>query len=98
MQPVSANFGFLKPHGAQLFRLAALAENYFRTDPNTCLFKLRQFGELLAQDEKQRGQSEFSNTRLAEYRDAQSRPRQVMEITAKAPFPRSTLNISVISC
>jgi len=29
---------------------AALAEHYFPTDPNTCLFKLRQFGELLAQD------------------------------------------------
>lgn len=50
MQPVSANFGFLKPHGDQLFRLVALAEHYFRTDPNTCLFKLRQFAELLAQD------------------------------------------------
>lgn len=50
MKRVSANFGFLKPHGDQLFRLAALAEHYFRTDPNTCLFKLRQFGELLAKE------------------------------------------------
>lgn len=46
----SANFGFLRPHGAQLFRLAALAEHYFRTDPNTCLFKLRQYTELMAKD------------------------------------------------
>jgi type I restriction enzyme, R subunit len=46
----SANFEFLKPHGVQLYRLAALAEHYFRTDPNTCLFKLRQFAELMAKD------------------------------------------------
>lgn len=50
MQAISANFGFLKPHGAQLFRLAAQAEHYFRTDPNTSLFKLRQFAELMARD------------------------------------------------
>jgi type I restriction enzyme R subunit len=47
---LSANFGFLEPHGAQLYRLAALAEHYFSTDANTCLLKLRQFAELLAQD------------------------------------------------
>ena len=45
---LSANFGFLQPHGAQLYRLAALAEHYFPTDANTCLLKLRQFAELLA--------------------------------------------------
>jgi len=50
MRAESANFGFLKAHGDQLFRLAALAEHYFRTDPNTCLVKLRQFAELLARD------------------------------------------------
>ena len=33
----------------QLVRLGALAERYFPDDPNTCLIKLRQFGELLAQ-------------------------------------------------
>jgi type I restriction enzyme, R subunit len=47
---LSGNFGFLEPHGAQLYRLVALAERYFQSDPNTCLFKLRQFSELLAQD------------------------------------------------
>ena len=45
----SANFGFLCPYDLQLVRLGALAERYFRDDPNTCLIKLRQFGELLAQ-------------------------------------------------
>ena len=49
MQPVSTNFGFLGKHDAQLVRLGALAERYFTDDPNTCLIKLRQFGELLAQ-------------------------------------------------
>lgn len=50
MQPKSANFEFLRPHGLQLFRLAAQAEYYFRTDPNTSLIKLRQFAELVAKD------------------------------------------------
>jgi type I restriction enzyme, R subunit len=46
----NSNFGFLEPHGEQLFRLASLAELYFPNDANTCLLKLRQFAELLAQD------------------------------------------------
>ncbi len=45
----TANFGFLAQHDAQLVRLGALSERYFRDDPNTCLIKLRQFGEVLAQ-------------------------------------------------
>jgi type I restriction enzyme, R subunit len=45
----SANFAFLSSHDAQLVRLGALSERYFKEDPNTCLIKLRQFGELLAQ-------------------------------------------------
>lgn len=49
MNPVSANFQFLEAHDAQLVRLGALAERYFREDPNTSLIKLRQFGELMAQ-------------------------------------------------
>jgi type I restriction enzyme R subunit len=48
-QPVSPNFGFLASHDSQLVRLGTLAERYFADDPNTCLIKLRQFGELLAQ-------------------------------------------------
>jgi hypothetical protein len=34
----------------QFDRLGALVEVYFRDDPNTCLIKLRQFGELVAQE------------------------------------------------
>lgn len=45
----SANFDFLSAHDTQLVRLGALAERYFKDDPNTCLMKLRQFGEFLAQ-------------------------------------------------
>ncbi|MGQ4646401.1 type I restriction-modification system endonuclease [Lyngbya aestuarii] len=45
----SPNFAFLAVHEPQLVRLATLAEQYFATDPITCLMKLRQFGELLAQ-------------------------------------------------
>lgn len=45
----SPNFGFLKVHDPQLVRLGSLAERYFVDDPNTCLIKLRQYGEVLAQ-------------------------------------------------
>jgi len=45
----SPNFHFLRSHDPQLVRLSALAERYFPDDPNTCLIKLRQFAELLAQ-------------------------------------------------
>jgi type I restriction enzyme R subunit len=45
----SANFSFLAVHDAQLVRLGALAERYFNEDPVTCLIKLRQYGETLAQ-------------------------------------------------
>jgi len=47
--PESLNFSFLAVHDPQLVRLGTLAERYFADDPNTCLLKLRQFGELLAQ-------------------------------------------------
>jgi type I restriction enzyme R subunit len=50
MQASSENFDFLRGYGLQLFRLAAQAEHYFRTDPNTTLIKLRQFAELLAKE------------------------------------------------
>jgi type I restriction enzyme R subunit len=47
MLPAS-NFAFLSVHDAQLVQLAALAERYFRDDPGTTIFKLRQFAELLS--------------------------------------------------
>jgi hypothetical protein len=46
----SSNFEFLGKHDRQLVRLGMLAERYFQDDPNTCLIKLRQVGELLAQE------------------------------------------------
>lgn len=49
MAAQGGNFEFLKKYDAQLLRLGALAERYFKEDPNTCLIKLRQFAELLAQ-------------------------------------------------
>src|SRR5690242_21204218 len=49
MKAISANFDFLRSHDAQLVRLGGLAERYFKDDLNTCLIKLRQFGEVLAQ-------------------------------------------------
>ena len=45
----SANFTFLAAHDRLLDHLGALAERYFADDPGTCLLKLRQFAEVLAQ-------------------------------------------------
>jgi type I restriction enzyme R subunit len=44
----TVNFSFLGADEARLVQLGALAERYFRDDPSTCLFKLRQFAELVA--------------------------------------------------
>lgn len=44
----TANFGFLGAHDARLVQLGGLAERYFRDDPATAIFKLRQFAELLS--------------------------------------------------
>lgn len=46
---ISPNFAFLEIHDTQLVKIGTLAEKYFQDDPVTCLIKLRQFGELLAQ-------------------------------------------------
>ncbi|MDT9002333.1 type I restriction-modification system endonuclease [Paucibacter sp. APW11] len=54
-QNIRSNFDMLKPYEAQLWRLGALAERYFAEDPNTCLLKLRQLAELLAQSLAARG-------------------------------------------
>lgn len=45
---VSANFDFLGPYDKRLVTLGGLAERYFRDDPPTAIFKLRQFAELTA--------------------------------------------------
>lgn len=47
--PPPSNFTHLRAHDEQLLRLGQLAERYFPEDPNTCLLKLRQLAELLAQ-------------------------------------------------
>ncbi len=44
-----SNFSVLSQHDEQLLRLGMLAEKYFADDPNTCLLKLRQMAESLAQ-------------------------------------------------
>ncbi len=46
----SPNFFFLSEYNAFLFQCAVFAERYVFDDPNTALIKLRQFGELLAQE------------------------------------------------
>ncbi len=46
---LSSNFAHLQFHDEQLLHLGMLAERYFADDPNTCLLKLRQLSEVLAQ-------------------------------------------------
>lgn len=46
---VQSNFAFLGEHSPRLVTTATLAERYLADDPNTCLIKLRQYGEILAQ-------------------------------------------------
>jgi len=48
MPQPSPNFAFLNVYEPTLVVLATQAESYFRDDPSTSLFKLRQFGEVLA--------------------------------------------------
>ncbi len=47
--PLTSNFLQLQEHDEQLLRLGMLAERYFAEDPNTCLLKLRQLAEVIAQ-------------------------------------------------
>jgi len=49
MNRPNTNFSHLRAHDEQLVRLGMLAERYFAEDPNTCLLKLRQLSEVLAQ-------------------------------------------------
>lgn len=44
----SPNFAYLAHHDARLVALATQAEEHFAADPTITLFKLRQFGEVLA--------------------------------------------------
>jgi len=46
---LSSNFAQLREHDEQFLRIGMLAERYFAEDPNTCLLKLRQLAEVLAQ-------------------------------------------------
>ena len=45
-----SNFQFLLQHDPIFFQLASVAEDMFKSDPNTTLVKLRQLGEALAQE------------------------------------------------
>lgn len=49
MSSFESNFACLAEHDEQPVRVGVLAERYFPEDPNTCLLKLRQLAEILAQ-------------------------------------------------
>lgn len=51
-----SNFSFLENDNPKLAEIIHWAEVYLQEDPNTCLFKIGQFGELLAQTIADKGQ------------------------------------------
>ncbi|MCF7752606.1 hypothetical protein KQ945_17740 [Bacillus subtilis subsp. subtilis] len=48
-EPQRSNFAHLTPLQADLAQIGRRAERFFSEDPDTCLLKLRQLAELLAQ-------------------------------------------------
>jgi type I restriction enzyme R subunit len=84
-KPSSTNFGFLDRYDAALVGVASLAERYFADDPVTCLMKLRQFGELLAQQVAARAGvfvavDEAQSDLLARLRRDTAYPRDVIDL------------------
>lgn len=80
-----SNFAQLQEHDDQLLKLGMLAERYFAEDPNTCLLKLRQLTEVLAQlvasnvgllDRPEEGQYDL----LGRLRDHGILPREIWQI------------------
>lgn len=73
-----SNFSQLKAHDEQLERLGLLAERYFADDPNTCLLKLRQLTEGMAQSVASRvakiDKLEAQRVALAEKLQAMAKP------------------------
>lgn len=85
MKLQSPNFAFLAVHNEQLVQIGALAERYFRDDPNTCLIKLRQFGEQLAQQVAARtglftSLDESQSDLLRRLKNEQTIPSQVLDL------------------
>jgi type I restriction enzyme, R subunit len=77
----SPNFAFLAHHDGRLVVLGTQAERYFADDPNTCLVKLRQLGELLAQR---------AAARLGLYTSPEDGQATLAQRPAEATYVRST--------
>src|SRR5512135_225427 len=81
----SSNFTFLQSHDEPLAPLGMLAETYLADDPDTCLLKLRQFGELLAQTiavrmKLYKTEAESQNELLRRLRDENVLTREVYDL------------------
>ncbi|PZV05373.1 MAG: hypothetical protein DCF32_11260 [Leptolyngbya sp.] len=70
------NYLFLKRFDLQLVRLGRLAERYCKDDPYTCLIRLRQYGDLLAQ---------LTATKVELYKDAHENQ---VDLLGRARSPR----------
>jgi type I restriction enzyme R subunit len=94
------NFAFLQKYNEQLVRLGMLAEKYFADDPNTCIIKIRQFGELLAQEVAARtgeydvpGESQFD--RLRRLQDQGILPKEISQVFGEIRRSGNAANHSV---
>ena len=47
---MTSNFEFLNRYWAVLYQIGSTAEAYLYSDPNSCIYKLGQMGELIAQE------------------------------------------------
>lgn len=84
MDTSSPNFAFLAAHDPQLGRLGALAERYFKDDPSTCLIKLRQFGEVLAQ---------LTAARTALFEPGESQAERLRRLRLEGVLPREAADL-----
>jgi type I restriction enzyme R subunit len=83
--PTSRNFDYLATHDVQLTNLGALAERYFRDDPPTSIFKIRQFAELLAK---------LIAARSAAYRDEQETFEEILRrLSYERIIPREVADL-----
>lgn len=80
-----SNFLHLTPIDANLARLGVAAERYFAEDPNTCLLKLRQFAELIAQ---------LTSAKLGIYQSGEDNQATLLgRLKASGYLPRETADL-----
>ena len=99
---IQSNFAYLRQHDDQLARLGLLAEQYFPTDPNTTLLKLRQLTELLARQLAARagilsGPEEQQSELLRRLQDYGVLPREIYQLFNEVRYAGNKANHALYS-